>query len=276
MMKKNHIIYALIVLLILSTIIGVFFGRKYVNEHFTTSNKHTIEYYYSEDCVICTQLRPVIDELIDWISTIFNLDFVEYKQEDSENSNKFDENNITEVPAILIAPDSIPFTGEKTFDNLKNFILDTTGITDPNKRSINPVDDPSDPADPPVDPADPPVDPADPPVDPADPPVDPPADPADPPADPADPPTDDPSVDLSSICMNYSTLNQQCSSDEYNTAQCSSIMTQYSSLKSEIDVLKSDLTNKETMLAGLKNNYEICQNCTNTYPLVTAACGSYF
>jgi hypothetical protein len=237
--------------------------------------------------------------LIAWISTFFNLDFVEYKQEDPENSSKFDENNITEVPAILIAPDSIPFTGEKTFDNLKNFILDTTGVADPDEVSINPVvppvDDPADPVDPPVsdDPVDPPVsdDPVDPPV--SDDPVDPPVsdDPVDPPVsdDPVGPPVDDPSDDpdrivlpiygdpiLSSICMNYSTLNQQCSSEEYNTAQCSSIMTQYSSLKSEIDVLKSDLTNKETMLAGLKNSYEICQNCTNTYPLVTAACGSYF
>ena len=273
MIKTNHIVYALIALLILSTIIGIFFGHKNVNEHFTTSDKHTIEYYYSENCAICTRLRPVIDELINWISTMFNLDFVEYKREDTENASQFAENNITEVPSILIAPNSIPFTGEKTFDNLKNFILDTTGLEDTNGASTNPVDPPAD--DPPAD--DPPAD--DPPDDPADP-ADDPADPDDPPADdpPADPATDpaDPPADLSSICVNYSTLNQQCSSEEYNTAQCSSIITQYSSLRSEIDLLKSELTNKETMLEGLKNNYEICQNCTNTYPLVTAACGSYF
>ena len=274
MMKKNHIVYALIALLILSTIIGMFFGNKNVNEHFTTTDKYTVEYYYSEDCAICTEFRQVIDELLIWISFNSKLNFVEYKKEDSDTASKFDENNITEVPAIIISPSSVPFTGEKTLDNLKEFILKTTGLSDANEEVVvNPINDRNDyPADP-VDPADP-ADPADPvdPVDPADP-----LDPADPvdPVDPADPisPIEG---NLSSVCMNYSEMNQQCSSDEYNTAQCSSIISEYSSLKSEIDVLKSDLTNKETMLAGLKNNYEICQNCTNTFPLVTAACGQYF
>jgi hypothetical protein len=158
---------------------------------------------------------------------------------------------------------------------LKKFILDTTGLTDPNEPIIDPVENPNNNSDPEADPEnDPETDPETDPV--TDPVTDPETDPeADPETDPE--PSNNSSVaDLSSICSNYNTMHQQCSSDQYNTAQCSGIMTQYSSLKSEIDVLKSDLTNKETMLEGLKNNYEICQNCTSTYPLVTAACGSYF